>query len=60
MKSVIFLMTAWMLFFMNLTNPTYMSFSLVSIVIILYGIRNQTLVYKKQYYTGMIPHRALA
>lgn len=59
---MIFLMTAWMCFFMALTHKDIRTLviSAVALVALYYGIRNQTLVTADQYFKGMIPHHSMA
>jgi hypothetical protein len=56
------LMTGWMIFFMGLYdgNRPYLIYGALCTILILYFIRSQTFIWKKQYYTGMIPHHSMA
>jgi len=59
---MIFLMTAWMCFFMAATHKDIrvLAISTVAIAAIIYAIRNQTLISPDQYFKGMIPHHSMA
>lgn len=59
---MILLMTAWMCFFMAISDRVwvYAGVSAVAIVALLLAIRLQLLVSLSQFYTGMIPHHSMA
>lgn len=59
---MIALMTSFMIFFMSALdkNVTFMIISLTCVGFILYFIRSQKFVSKRQYFQGMIPHHSMA
>jgi len=59
---MIFLMTSWMIFFMAYIEKNYyiLLLSLIAVIVIFILIRNQVIINKRQYYTGMIPHHSMA
>ena len=59
---MIFLMTAWMCFFMAALHKDLrvLAISAAAIVAIFYAIRNQTFITADQYFKGMIPHHSMA
>ncbi len=59
---MIFLMTAWMCFFMaaNHKDTRIIAISIAFLAAIYYAIRNQLFVTANQYFKGMIPHHSMA
>jgi hypothetical protein len=59
---MIALMTSFMIFFMSVLekNVTYIIISLTFVGLVLYLIRFQKFVSKRQYFQGMIPHHSMA
>lgn len=59
---MIFLMTAWMCFFMAATHKDLcvLAISAAAIAAIIYAIRNQLFISPDQYFKGMIPHHSMA
>jgi hypothetical protein len=59
---MIFLMTAWMCFFMALLHKDtkIILISAAVLAILYYAIRNQLFVTANQYFKGMIPHHSMA
>lgn len=59
---MIFLMTAWMCFFMALTHKDarILIISAAALAALYYAIRNQTFITADQYFKGMIPHHSMA
>ena len=59
---MIFLMTAWMCFFMAALHKDTrtLAISAAALVAIFYAIRNQTFISADQYFKGMIPHHSMA
>ncbi len=59
---MIFLMTAWMCFFMAALHKDIpiLGISAAALVAIFYAIRNQTFISADQYFKGMIPHHSMA
>lgn len=59
---MILLMTSWMCLFMSIHDGIYIYsvLSFMFIIIIIVAIRQQIIVDKNQYFTGMIPHHSMA
>jgi Domain of unknown function (DUF305) len=59
---MIFLMTAWMCFFMALLHKDtkIILISAATLAAVYYAIRNQLFVTANQYFKGMIPHHSMA
>ena len=59
---MIFLMTAWMYFFMALLHKDtrILAISALILAALYYAIRNQIFITADQYFKGMIPHHSMA